>query len=103
MNKPTSGKERRRGVRIPISCEATIVPAGTISECEAICIDIGVGGMTLLTRYVPREEEIFEVFVKPPKGSVAGEIMHSRVQVRRCHASGDGQFSLGVKIIEVIK
>jgi hypothetical protein len=103
MDRP-SGRERRSSVRVPLGCEATILPAAPIPRCAAVCLEIGVGGMTLLTDYVPREDEVFEVMVRPPGDDPFEEkVMHSRVKVRRCQSTDDGRFELGVQIIEVLK
>lgn len=102
MERPASGRERRNGVRVPVGCPATIVPAAPLSRSEAVCLEIGVGGMTLLTAYVPREDEVFEVLVEPPEGSPGGT-MHARVQVRRCQPRAGGQFELGVQTVEVLR
>ncbi|WP_341675650.1 PilZ domain-containing protein [Niveibacterium sp. SC-1] len=97
-------RERRSGVRVPINCEAVIVPAAPQTRRPAICIDLGVGGMTLHTQYVPRPDEIFDVLVKPPQSPLESPMMHARVQVRRCQAiPGSSKFMLGVKIIEIVR
>lgn len=101
------GRERRSAVRIPVGCEATIVPPPPYSRQSAVCLDLSVDGMTLKTRYVPRPDEVFDVIVVPPgSGTTPGSArkMHVRVQVRRCQAiAGTGEFSLGVKILHVLR
>ncbi len=102
MDRPMDGPERRSTVRVPLGCAATIMTPAPQPHVEAVCADIGVGGMTLLTRYVPCEGEKFDVLVEPPAGSPGGT-MHARVRVRRCQARGDGRFELGVQIVKVIR
>lgn len=101
--KSNDGRERRSAVRIPLGCEATIIPPPPYSRQSAVCVDLSVDGMTLHTRYVPRPDEVFDVIVKPPSGPSSVKMMHVRVQVRRCQAVGfSGDFSLGVKILHVL-
>ncbi|MCL2657334.1 MAG: PilZ domain-containing protein [Betaproteobacteria bacterium] len=97
------GRERRTAVRVPLRNDAKIIPPPPHTSHPAVCADIGVGGMTLLTRYVPKEGEIFEVLVEPNAQSLNGGTMHARVQVRRSQATEDGLYSLGVEILEVIR
>ena len=102
MNK--NGRERRGALRIPIGCEASIVPPPPYPRHKAVCVDLSVDGMTLKTRYVPRPDESFDVIVNPPAGPSSIRTMHVRVQVKRCQAiAGTDEFSLGVKILKVLR
>lgn len=97
-------RERRAALRVPLGCEATIVPPPPLPRRKAICADISVDGLTLHTLYVPRPDEVFDVLVRPHDGPVSTGTMHVRVQVRRCQQiRGSQEYALGVKILEVIK
>lgn len=97
-------RERRSAVRIPLGCEAFIVPPPPLPRRKAICVDLSVDGLTLQTMYVPRPGEIFEVLIKPHEGPVTTGTMQVRVQVKRCQpVKGTQEFQLGVKILEVVR
>jgi hypothetical protein len=94
-------QERRLDRRIPMGCNAWIKPAGK-SPLEAECIELGVGGMTLRSGYVPGEGETLEVQVSPLPGAKGAAPLRATVQVKRCHEAEPGRFEIGVAILQVL-
>lgn len=66
------------------------------------CLDLSVGGMTLRAAYVPAEAEVLEVVVASPEGPLSRPPLVARVEVRRCHAVGDGVYEIGGAIVAVV-
>ena len=52
----TKPRNRRLDRRIPIALPARLELDGGL-EGEAMCVEMGVGGLTLHARYVPRPDE----------------------------------------------
>ena len=101
MNDRASNIERRLDRRIPLGCKATI----RLNNGESIpaeCIEISVGGMTLHSRYVPGQSEVIEVIVASPGGQVARPPLVTRLEVKRCHALGQGLYEIGGTTVRVI-
>ena len=96
-------QERRLDRRIPLGCKAWIHPPG-LAPLEAECVEIGVGGMTLRSGYVPGEGEVVDVEVAgaEPGSPGSAKPLRARVAVKRCHMLEPGRYELGVQIIEVL-
>lgn len=101
MSDHSAPLDRRLDRRIPVACPATLKPA----RGEAVrgeCVDLSVGGMTLRAAYVPSAAEVLEVVVASPQGALSRPPLVARVEVRRCHALGDGVYEIGGAIVEVV-
>ncbi len=95
--------ERRSAIRIPIpiGCELDLLLPGESIPIASVCVELGVGGMTIHSHYIPRMDEEFELMLRPPAhGGFAP--MHARVQVKRCHPLDANVFEIGVQILEVL-
>ncbi|MCB1918114.1 MAG: PilZ domain-containing protein [Rhodocyclaceae bacterium] len=103
MDRNDAATERRRNRRVPLGgIEASVHVPGEVRPFAARCTDLGVGGMTLISAYVPREGEQLRVEVASPGGPQGIAPLHVRACVRRCHPMGDGAYAMGVEIVEVI-
>ncbi|MCC4115511.1 PilZ domain-containing protein [Aromatoleum toluclasticum] len=102
MNDRTSHIERRLDRRIPLGCPAAIrLKTGETIRGE--CVEISVGGMTLRAPYVPGQAEVLEVTVAVPgNGSVARPPLVARLEVKRCHALGQGLYEIGGTTVRVV-
>lgn len=98
MNRHPANGERRLDRRIPLGASARIQPPAG-DAVAGVCVDLSVGGMTLHTMYVPRALEVLVVTVDSPTGAKA---LVARVEVKRCHALGDGFYEVGGAIVEVL-
>lgn len=94
-------QNRRLDRRIPLGSNAVIRLDGG-SEIEANCVELGVGGMTLHSTYVPGEGEEFEVAVDSPEGRLTRPPLVVRVLVRRCNAIEEGLYEIGVSTLKVV-
>lgn len=101
MNDRASLPERRLDRRIPIGCPATI-RLRTGETIPAECVELSVGGMTLRAAYVPGEAEVLEVAVASPGGALERPPLVTRLEVKRCHALGDGFYEIGGTTVRVI-
>jgi len=102
MNARNNWEERRRHRRIPLEgCAAVITPERG-QGVSARCMELSIGGMTLHTRYVPGEGEVVTVRVDSPGGKLALPPLHARAQVRRCHSLGQGEYEVGLEILQVL-
>ena len=102
MNDRASLPERRLDRRIPLGCPASIrLGNGEIIPAE--CVDISVGGMTLRAPYVPAEAEVLEVAIASPGGAVSRPPLVTRLEVRRCHALGNGRYEIGGTTVRVVE
>jgi hypothetical protein len=98
----SSRPERRLDRRVPLGCAATIrLRSGETVAAE--CVDLSVGGMTLRAAYVPGEAEVFEVMVASPGGTLPRPPLVTRLEVRRCHAVGDGIYEIGGRTVRVVR
>lgn len=96
--------ERRKERRIPLGCKVGIKLAGVAAPVVGDCVELGVGGMTIHSRHVPRMDEVFEVAVLPPENGKPFMPLHARVRVRRCHGLEQaGIYEMGVEILEIIR
>ncbi|MCB1929790.1 MAG: PilZ domain-containing protein [Rhodocyclaceae bacterium] len=103
MDRRDAGNERRLGRRVPVGgIEAAVHVPGLIRPVVGRCTDLAVGGMTLVSSYVPRDGEQLRVEVASPGGASAIDPLHVRVCVRRCHPLPGGEYELGLEIVEVI-
>lgn len=102
MNDRASHVERRLDRRIPLGCAATIcLPTG--QRIPAECIELSIGGMTLHTNYVPGESEVLEVHVAAPQsGRIVQPPLVARLEVKRCHALGNGRYEIGGTTVRVV-
>ena len=102
MNDRASHVERRLDRRIPLGCPATI-HLRTGEKIPAECIELSVGGMTLHSTYVPGESEVLEVSVESPSsGRIARPPLVTRLEVKRCHAIGNGRYEIGGTTVRVV-
>lgn len=93
--------DRRLDRRIPLGCAATLrSPQG--ERWEAQCLDLSVGGMTLVTAYVPGEGEVVEVEVQLPAERPTAPPLRVTARVKRCHDRGGGHYELGLETVRVI-
>ncbi len=99
----SSRDDRRNSRRIPLGCDAIIKPPNQKDTYEARCLEIGTGGLTLESRYVPRVAEVLDVLVRQPDGGVDRPPLHARVEVKRCHKTESGDYQLGAQILQVLK
>ena len=95
--------ERRLSRRIPLGCDALIRPVNGQAAHPAICLEIGTGGMTMESDYVPGLAEQLDVLVRQPDGGADRPPLHVRVEVKRCHKTDAGAYQLGVQIVQVLK
>ncbi|BAL26221.1 hypothetical protein [Azoarcus sp. KH32C] len=101
MNDRVSQIERRLDRRIPLGCQATIrLKSGESIPAE--CVEISVGGMTLRSSYVPGQAEVLEVIIASPGGQVARPPLVTRLEVKRCHALGQGLYEIGGTTVRVV-
>lgn len=96
-------ENQRLSRRIPLGCDALLRPHNGEEAYSARCAELGTGGMTLETDYVPRVAEQIDVLVRQPVGGAAHTPLHVRVAVRRCHRAASGLYVLGVHIIKILK
>lgn len=102
MNDRASPPERRLDRRIPLGCPASIrLPGGETLAVE--CVELSVGGMTLRAAYVPAEAEVLEVSVASPGGTLAQRPLVTRLEVRRCHALGNGLYEIGGATVRIVE
>lgn len=94
---------QRLSRRIPLGCDALVRPHDGEEAYSAHCAEIGTGGMTIETDYVPRLAEELDVLVRQPDGGVTRPPLHVRVKVKRCHRAASGRYVLGVQITKVLK
>lgn len=106
MNDRSTPPERRLDRRIPLGCAASIHLRGEVVAAE--CVEISVSGMTLRSSYVPGENEVIEVSILPPGQTLGPRYEYerppliTRLQVKRCHALGDGRYEIGGAIVRVV-
>lgn len=103
MNARASIPDRRLDRRIPLGCAAAILlPNG--ERLAAECVELSVGGMTLRSTYVPGESEVIEVAVLSPGSERLNRPpLVTRLEVKRCHALGDGRYEIGGAIVRVVE
>ena len=102
MNDRASPPERRLDRRIPLGCAASIrLRSGETLPAE--CVNLSVGGMTLRAAYVPAEAEVIEVAVASPGGALSRPPLVTRIEVRRCHAHGNGLYEIGGATLRVVE
>lgn len=94
-------QDRRLDRRIPLECPA-FIHLRNGERIAAICTELGVGGMTLQTSYVPGEAEVLEVEVLTPGRDAARPPLVTKLAVRRCNALGGGRYELGGQIVRVV-
>lgn len=94
---------QRLSRRIPLGCNALLRPHSGEEVYSARCAEIGTGGMTLETEYVPRVAEELDVLVREPGSGITRPPLHVRVKVKRCHRAASGRYVLGVQITKVLK
>jgi hypothetical protein len=102
MNDRASTPDRRLDRRIPLGCSATIRLRNGDSV-PAECVELSIGGMTLRADYVPGESEVLEVVISGPGDSLARPPLVTRLEVRRCHALGQGRYEIGGAIVRVVE
>ncbi len=102
MNDRSSPLDRRLDRRIPLGCTAAILLADGKSV-PAECIEISVSGMTLHARYVPGEAETVKVMVMSPGEQSSRPPLVTYLEVRRCHALGDGLYEIGGATVRVVE
>jgi hypothetical protein len=95
-------QERRLDRRIPLGCPALLRPRSG-APVMGQCLELSVGGMTVVAGYVPGAEEILEVEIMPPKESVAMPPLRAKAQVKRCHQLGAGRYEIGLVILKVLE
>ncbi|MCB1959636.1 MAG: PilZ domain-containing protein [Rhodocyclaceae bacterium] len=95
--------EKRLSRRIPLGCDALIQPIGGQERFTAKCLEIGAGGMTLESKYVPGLAEQLDVLVRQPDGGADNPPLHVRVEVKRSHKTASGDYQLGARIVQVLK
>lgn len=93
--------ERRSGRRLKLGSAALIVLADD-TQIAAHCCELGPGGMTLRSTYVPGESEVVRVEVAAPPGGLQRPALVVRLEVRRCHRVAPDVFEIGGTIVEVI-
>ncbi|MBD5803460.1 hypothetical protein AZOA_29000 [Azoarcus sp. Aa7] len=104
MNDRASHIERRLDRRIPLGCPA-VIRLKTGETVRAECVEISVGGMTLRAPYVPGVAEVLEVMVSVPgsNGSIPSRPpLVTRLEVKRCHALGQGLYEIGGTTVRVV-
>lgn len=103
MDRHSAGIERRRNLRVPLGgIDALVHVPGSVRPLAAKCTDLAVGGLTLVSSYVPREGEHLRIEVSSPGGQRKFEPLNVRVCVRRCHPVEGGDYEMGVEIVEVL-
>ena len=102
MNDRASAPDRRLDRRIPLGCAAAI-RLRTGERIPAECVELSVGGMTLRAAYVPGEAEVLEVVVSGPADGLGRPPLVTRLEVRRCHALGEGRYEIGGAIVRVVE
>ncbi|MBQ7626090.1 MAG: PilZ domain-containing protein [Rhodocyclaceae bacterium] len=96
----TKPRNRRLDRRIPIALPARLELDGGLEE-EAMCVEMGVGGLTLHARYVPRPDEEFTVTVSTPDSTHAP--LRVRLAVKRCQMlEVQGVYEIGGKIVKTL-
>lgn len=98
MHDHSARSDRRLDRRIPLGCRATIHPPSGVAV-SGVCVELSVGGMTLHTAYVPRAQETLRVTVDSPTGATP---LVAELEVKRCHALGNGLYELGGAIVQVL-
>ncbi|MBL8446772.1 MAG: PilZ domain-containing protein [Zoogloeaceae bacterium] len=93
--------DRRLDRRVPLGCAAALFSPGGV-RWDARCVELSVGGMTLVTAYVPGESEVVEVEVQPPVERPTAAPLRVKARVKRCHGHGDGHYELGLETLRVI-
>ncbi len=102
MNDRSSPLDRRLDRRIPLGCTAAILlPNGESVRAE--CVEIGVGGMTIHAAYVPGESETLKVMVVSPGEQVDRPPLVTHLEVKRCHALGNGLYEIGGATVRVVE
>jgi len=96
-------QDRRLDRRLQLGCPAFIALRNG-QRVDAVCVEIGVGGMTLHAAYVPERNEIIEVAVLGPQGSPASgrPPLIGKLEVTRCNALGDGRYEIGGRMVRVV-
>ncbi len=94
---------RRLDRRIPLGC-AAFIALHDGSRIDAVCVELGVGGMTLNAAYVPGQNEVLNVAVLGPQGvtTLDRPPLITRLEVTRCNALGNGQYEIGGRILQVV-
>lgn len=91
-------QNRRLDRRIPMALPARLELDGGMEE-DAMCVEMGVGGLTLHARYVPLADEEFTVTVASPNGNQPP--LRVRLAVKRCQALEiQGVYEIGGKIVK---
>ncbi|AMO37495.1 hypothetical protein [Thauera humireducens] len=96
-------QDRRLDRRLPLGCPAFIALRNG-ERVDAVCVEIGVGGMTLHAAYVPGRNEVIDVAVLGPQGSPTPDRppLITKLEVIRCNALGDGRYEIGGRIVRVV-
>ncbi|ENO90624.1 hypothetical protein [Thauera linaloolentis] len=96
-------QDRRLDRRLPLGCPAFIALRSG-ERIDAVCVEIGVGGMTLHAAYVPERNEVIDVAVLGPQGSPTPgrPPLLGKLEVTRCNALGDGLYEIGGRILRVV-
>lgn len=92
---------RRLDRRIPLGAAARI-QLDDCSDVQAHCIELSVTGLTLVSNFVPAENEILEVFIDAFEGPVQTSPLHARIEVKRCVEISPGQYEFGGRIVEIL-
>ena len=93
--------ERRSARRIPITCQVKIRITESDETAYGTTKDISVGGVGLITDYVPRFGQLMEIHVLPPQGSSI-QPLRALVQVRRCVQLPTGHhYEIGAAILKI--
>ncbi|MDD5242261.1 MAG: PilZ domain-containing protein [Sulfuricella sp.] len=93
--------ERRSARRIPVTCQVKIRITDSDETAYGTTKDISVGGVGLITDYVPRFGQLMEIHVLPPQGSNI-KPLRALVQVRRCVQLITGHsYEIGAAILKI--
>lgn len=93
--------EMRNGRRIPLKCQVKIRVAESGETAYGVTKDLSVGGIALITDYVPRFGQLLEIHVLPPQGSSI-KPLRALVQVRRCTLAVAGHsYEIGAAILKI--
>lgn len=93
--------EMRNARRIPINCQVKIRVTENGETVYGTTKDLSVGGVSLITDYVPRFGQLLEIHVLPPQGSTI-KPLRALVQVRRCAKLDSGRsYEIGTTILKI--
>lgn len=93
--------EMRNARRIPINCQVKIRVTENGETVYGTTKDLSVGGVSLITDYVPRFGQLLEIHVLPPQGSTI-KPLRALVQVRRCAKLDSGpSYEIGTTILKI--